>query len=203
MSPVVLDIVYTVGLTLGVGASTFAVIFYIQILQDGIVDASEKRLMRTVYIILRVGMGLIGLALIGNLFFPTNSLPPGIIAWTLLGVITLNALLMTYRLMPMRFGPVLAGGSWYTLFLVSRTPIQNMEIMLIGVIYILVLALFSAVFKFLMDTYTIAPFKGEMSQDPAILKPYANETKISVLSKNSCRHTITYSPLCTRTLKRC
>jgi hypothetical protein len=42
----------------------------------------------------------------------------------LLGVIVMNALLMTRHKMPMWLGPALAGGSWYYYFFVSITAKQ-------------------------------------------------------------------------------
>ena len=116
-------LIFDIGLTLGVGSSTFALIFFIRALEDGTIDSSEKRFMHTVYFVLRIGMVLIAAGLIATLQ-TGQDLPPSQYAmqWTLLAVITVNALLMTWKLMPMSIGPVLAGGSWYSLFLATALP---------------------------------------------------------------------------------
>src|SRR5688572_25470921 len=108
---------FTLGQTLGVGASTFALLFYIMAMQDGTVDPSEKRFMRAVFVVLRIGMVVIAISLALKFLLGLSMTSVYLMQVTLLGVITLNAVLMTKRLISMRIGPVLAGGSWYMLFL--------------------------------------------------------------------------------------
>ena len=122
-------LVFDVGLTLGVGSSTFALTFYFLSQTDGVVDPSERRFMHAVYAILRIGMIAIALGLIMSLFSPDlagigkgETVRYGLF-WALLAVITINAILMSKHLMPMRYGPVIAGGSWYALFLVNSLPV--------------------------------------------------------------------------------
>jgi hypothetical protein len=152
------SLILTIGQTLGVGASTFALIFYIMATQDGVIDASERRFMGAVYVVLRVGMVLIALALVGRLFvgIPLDSV--GNMQWLLLGIITLNAVLMSMRKMPMRFGPVLAGGSWYSFFLVSTLPLSLMSLWILGLLYVAFLSLFFIAFTVLRNV-----FKGKNS----------------------------------------
>ena len=116
------QLVFDVGLTLGVGSSTFALLFYIMALTDGEVDPSERRFMHAVYKVLRIGMFLIAFALILSLFTTLDITFQYISQWSLLLIITLNALGMTFKVMPMKYGPVITGGSWYSLFLVSILP---------------------------------------------------------------------------------
>ncbi len=149
----IISFILTIGQTFGVGASTFALIFYIMATQDGVIDVSERRFMGAVYVVLRMGMVLIALALAGRLFvgIPLNSI--GIMQWLLLGIITSNAVLMSMRKMPMRVGPVLAGGSWYSFFLVSVLPLGLIPLWKLGLLYVLFLCLFYAVFNTLRKIF--------------------------------------------------
>jgi len=147
------SLVLTIGQTFGVGASTFALIFYIMATQDGVIDTSERRFMGAVYIVLRLGMVLIALALLGRLFIgiPLDSM--GIIQWLLLGIITLNAVLMSIHKMPMRFGPVLAGGSWYSFFLVGALPLGLLPLSVLIFLYVVFLCLFYLTFTILRNMF--------------------------------------------------
>lgn len=152
MFEIITDVIYTLGLTLGVGSSTFALIFYIRALEDGVIDDSEKRFLHTVFVVLRIGMILI---FIGLVLFLFTSTPQPLAQWFLLGVITLNAILMQMRKMPMKFGPVIAGGSWYSLFFVSRTPIVTLEPIILAATYLCFLVIFYLVFSYLKKKFTV------------------------------------------------
>lgn len=113
----------SLGVSLGVGSSTIAVLNFLTAVRDGTVDDSEKRMMRVVYTILRVAMGIIlftmflqGIFLVsayGTFYFH----PFVVFAWTVVIVLYVNAVLMTKRLMPRSIGPSLQAASWYTLAL--------------------------------------------------------------------------------------
>jgi len=150
MISAIIPLIFKLGLTFGAGSSTFALIFYILALDDGVIDKSEKRFMHTVYTVLRIGMTLIilGLAL---MFFQEGATTSSVylMQCTLIGVITLNAILMTYRLMPMKYGPVLAGGSWYSLFFTTSLPFGDVEYSTLIFYYIPFLVVFYIVFSFI------------------------------------------------------
>lgn len=181
MLNIIVEVVYSIGITFGVGASTFALVFYIQALSDGEIDASERRLMKTVYVVLRIGMTVIFVALVGDLILGTGTLQGYLFAWILLGIITLNAILMSHKIMPMRFGPVLAGGSWYSLFLVSNTPIGTASFGTAIIAYGVFLVFFYIVFHFFKKKYS-APSVDQSScsvevvTDKKALIPYATDT---------------------------
>ncbi|MBP7805127.1 MAG: FAD-binding oxidoreductase [Candidatus Pacebacteria bacterium] len=174
MFEIIVDIIYTLGLTLGVGSSTFALIFYIRALEDGVVDPSEKRFMHTVYIVLRIGMVLIGIGLVGLLSTKSATL---ILQWILLIIITINAVLMAYRYMPMKYGPVIAGGSWYSLFLVSKTPIANFNAYWLLVCYASFLIFVYVVFQYLKSKFTIVKgtYGGDVVSDSTTLEQYSTD----------------------------
>ena len=115
------------GISLAVGASTFALIFYFRALEDGTIDSSEKRFMHTVYFVLRLGMVIIVLTELLFLLLALGGDTTALFSkdsfwfkWTLLAIIIVNAVLMQMRKMPMWLGPALAGGSWYMYFFVHN-----------------------------------------------------------------------------------
>jgi FAD/FMN-containing dehydrogenase len=177
MFDTVVDIVYTIGLTLGVGSSTFALIFYIRALEDGVVDASEKRFMQTVYVVLRIGMFLLFLGLVGSTIHRLVELHTLVVAWALLSVITLNAVLMHYRVMPMKYGPILAGGSWYSLFIVSKTPLIEAGYPITIGAYAVFLLIFHIVFHYLKNRFTIikGAYGGDVMSDSTTLERYSTD----------------------------
>ena len=115
--------ILAMGVTFGVGSSTFALIFFEQSLADKKIDSIERRFLHVVFFVLRLGMILIGIGLFLSLYaHGVASFISNIYLWILLGVITLNAILMDKKIMPMKYGPILAGGSWYSLFIATQIP---------------------------------------------------------------------------------
>lgn len=109
------------SISLGVGASTLAVTNFFVAIYDGKIDETERKMMGIVYIVLRVAMILILTTTIFIILGQTlsNTLPE-FTGFTLgmliaLGVLFLNAVLMTLHFMPSTFGPAIQAGSWYTL----------------------------------------------------------------------------------------
>ena len=154
-------VLYQMGITFGVGASTFALTFFINALEDGVIDPSERRFMHIVYVVLRIGMTLITLSLLSFYaiaFFSkdisTLLSTTYLMEWTLIGVIIVNAILMTKHLMPMRFGPVLAGGSWYSLFFVTVLPLAATPYPALLLYYGVFLVLFFIVFTVARNYFT-------------------------------------------------
>jgi len=170
---------FSLGLTFGVGSSTFALIFYIQALQDGTIDSSERAFLQTVYAVLRIGIVLLAASLIASLIFPTSLVFGNPLkALVLLGVIVGNALLMTAHKMPMRFGPILAGGSWYALLLIAKSPLGLVEGLPALLMYALFLSLFYALFTALKDHFanSVTPPPIPSSTTPEVLAQYATDT---------------------------
>lgn len=151
----ILGLTFRIGVTLGVGSSTFALTNFIVALRDGVIDEGERRLMHVVYVVLRIGMALIAIGLIVPLFvYGIDILTPQyLMVLTLLAVITLNAVLMTKKLMPMRYGPVIAGGSWYALFLIAELPLQLVAYPVLLAAYIIFLVVFYIGFEFIKKTF--------------------------------------------------
>lgn len=164
MFPAITQVLHQMGITFGVGASTFALTFFINALEDGVIDPSERRFMHIVYVVLRIGMTLITLSLLsfGAIAFFSKGIaallsPLYLMELTLIGVIIVNAILMTKRLMPMKFGPVLAGGSWYSLFFVSALPLAVTTYPALLVAYAAFLVLFFVVFTAVRNYFVMPP----------------------------------------------
>lgn len=170
MLMVLQDVVFSLGLTLGVGSSTFALIFFISGLRDGVIDQSERRFLHIVFTVLRIGMALIFVGLVLALF-GTHAF--SLVPWVLLLIITVNAVLMHKKMMPMRFGPVIAGGSWYALFFVTTTPLGSLPGPVLTVLYGAFLTLFFVFFSFMRRHYA-PPAHGKST--PGSPNTYGIET---------------------------
>ncbi len=147
MPLLITDLVFTIGLTLGVGSSTFALIFFIKSLQDGVMNDTERSFLHVVFTVLRIGMVLIALGLAG--FLLLDAVPEQtayLLECALLFIIVANAILMDRRIMPMRFGPIIAGGSWYSMLLVTKLPVYAYPYTTLVIAYIVFLIIFYIVF---------------------------------------------------------
>jgi len=157
MSLTFIDIVFSLGLTLGVGSSTFALIFFIKSLKDGTIDQVERSFLHVVFTVLRIGMVLIAAGLGGFLLLDAVPEPTAYLAeCALLFVIVVNAILMDKRIMSMRFGPIIAGGSWYSLFLVTKLPVYAYSYVMLVAAYVVFLVAFYFVFHTIKNA-VVAP----------------------------------------------
>jgi len=139
--------IFEYGRTIAVGSSTFAVLFFLILMVGREKSPVVRKVMHTVYTVLRVGMVLIGLSLIGMYFVDTGIEPLRYaFLWALLIIITVNAMLMTAHIMNLKYGPVIAAGSWYSMFFVSALPVHTFGVSIAVVLYITFLI---AVFIFL------------------------------------------------------
>jgi len=116
-----ISILQTFSISLGVGSSTLAIINFFAAIADGVIDATERRMMGIVYVVLRVAMVMILLttAILISIEFTQGGIAEfsTIIYAQLLALVMLfvNSSLMTARIMPSTYGPALQAGSWYTL----------------------------------------------------------------------------------------
>lgn len=160
---VFVDLFLAIGLTFGVGSSTFALIFFISALKDGVIDDSEKRLMHIVYTVLRIGMGILILTILIKIATAVLPLSQTLMVQAfLMFVIVLNAILMTYKVMSMKFGPIIAGGSWYSLFFVTQLTPAGMKMLVLFEYYVLFLTLFYFMYMYFFVGYAQAPVKKNL-----------------------------------------
>jgi len=177
--------IYQLGLTLGIGSSTFALIFYIQFLSDGEMDPTERRVLKTVFFVLRLGMAFI---ISGLLFFFVLEQASGrsllndvgfLIQATIMGVIVGNAVLMTLHYMPMWLGPVLAGGSWYALFLIRFVPFSSPSYWFLLMAYGAFVCIFFVAFTYIKGLYTPKKetLKEQVPEVSAVVTPEVTDPK--------------------------
>ena len=124
MIDAILSILREIGLTLAVGSSTFAIIFYFKAISDNVIDETERSFLHIVYFVLRIGLIILVITEAAAAVFHIGDAayfvdPDFLMRITLLSIIILNAALMQAHLMPMWLGPSLAGGSWYSFFALS------------------------------------------------------------------------------------
>lgn len=121
----------SLAISLGVGASTVAVINFFAALRDGLIDETERNMMGIVYWILRVAMVLIVITSIPLLMLgwaEVQVLPGYVFAFVLtISVLYLNAIGMTYHRVPSTFGPAIQAASWYTLGVLSTLATLSMQ----------------------------------------------------------------------------
>ena len=183
---IVLDLVFSMGLTFGVGASTFTLMYYISSLQDGVVDDAEKRFLHIMYTVLRFGSGLLLVAIIAKIASSVLPLPHVLLMQaTLLCIIATNAILMSYKLMPMQYGPTLAGGSWYYLMLVTQLQSLTLSLYALFVYYLLFICFFHVLYsQILKRVRTKAGQSGtthvciEKVTDASTLEAYAHDASV-------------------------
>ena len=109
------------AINLGVGSSTLAITSFLVALNDKKIDASERRMLGVIYILLRIAMIMI---LLTTLFIVWQR--PSLFGnqtqflYTLIAILYINAFCMTKHWISMKIGPALQAATWYTLgFIVS------------------------------------------------------------------------------------
>lgn len=118
---IIIFILQSIATSLGVGASTLAIVNFFVAISDGHIDETERNMMGIVYVVLRIAMviillttayiGIYEYSKAGTLAMDTQA----IAMWVVIFVLYTNAILMTARIMPSTFGPAIQASSWYTL----------------------------------------------------------------------------------------
>jgi hypothetical protein len=155
-----LSILNFVGLVYGVGAATFAMIFYFKALEDGVLDTSEKNFMHSVYFILRIAMTIVILSELiiiivswysgSTEYFFSSTLWFRVI---LLMVINSSAIFMDNRLLPMWIGVVSIAVTWYAYFLMMITKPESVSFLGFFLLYVVALGVSMYAFKSLRNLY--------------------------------------------------
>lgn len=112
------SIINSISVSLGVGASTVTLTHFFVAIADGTIDEAERRMLGVAYIILRVAMFLILLTTLPLLYaeYTTNHLSTFSYSQLIvMGLLFLNAILMSFRIIPSTIGPAIQAGSWYAL----------------------------------------------------------------------------------------
>lgn len=141
----VLEGVSGLSLSLGVGASTFALVFFFMGMRSEAFREAGRPFSRVVFVVLRVAMALILAMEVAKVVLylyagiPFSALLEAealLFFWTLIAVLYGNAILMTLHLMPMRLGPALQATSWYTLGTIATLPVVTFGYLPLLLIYL-------------------------------------------------------------------
>ncbi|MBY0537802.1 hypothetical protein K2P47_00200 [Patescibacteria group bacterium] len=105
------------AISLGMGASTLAIVNFFVAIADGKIEPDERKMMGVVYVVLRVAMVMIlttFVLLLGAQYIVSGVVAINFALLTLISVLFINAILMTKRIMPSTVGPALQASTWYT-----------------------------------------------------------------------------------------
>lgn len=155
----IIGIAQAMGISLGVGSSTLAVLNFFHAIADGKIDETERNFMGVTYTVLRVSMGIIlvtslilaflGYQASGYEYF-TNYI---VIQSILVAILFINAFLMTLRIMPSTFGPAIQASAWYSLGFLSALTAQylvNIKLVSFFLGYITLFLLFVSIINGVM-----------------------------------------------------
>lgn len=141
------SIAATVGgmaLSLGVGSSTFALIFYFMGKHSAVFHETGRPYQKVVYRVLRIAMALMLAAEIAKvaIYMQTGTRIPELFAadalifmWTVIAVLFVNPVLMTLHLLPTKFGAAIQATSWYTLGVLAAMPMVTFSYLPLLLIY--------------------------------------------------------------------
>lgn len=152
-----LTIIHVIGTVLGAGGATFAEIFYLKAIKDGIVEPLEADYLKTVYRILRIGTFILVFSGLGYLVFYRLSGQEELIysqrlwaKFSIVLIILFNALLLQAKKIPIWLGSAVSLTSWYSALILGiwrslKTPF--FEILAIYFVAIFIVAAILALIK--------------------------------------------------------
>ena len=115
-----LIIMHVVGTVLGVGAATFAEIYYTRFGSDDIITDDERKTLTVTYTVMRTGLFLLVISGFGFLLYfrltehvAALTSPSFWAKLTIVGVLVGNALLLQARVVPLSIGAAVSLTSWY------------------------------------------------------------------------------------------
>jgi len=146
-----LVLMHIIGTVLGVGAATFAEIFYTRFNSDNIITDDERSTLAVTYTIMRTGLFLLVVSGFGFLLYfrlteymDIFSSPSFWAKMTVVAVLAGNALLLQARLMPFLIGTAVSLTSWYaalTLGVLGKTSASYFEILAYYAVAVVIVAL--------------------------------------------------------------
>ncbi len=121
-----LSVTHIIGAVLGVGAATFAEIFFLKSLRDGTIDPIEGSFLKVTYRVIRVGLALLIFSGFGFLLLYRLEGATGLLynpaLWaklTIVIILVMNAVLIQARHIPIRWGSALSLSSWYAALVIG------------------------------------------------------------------------------------
>lgn len=158
---IALIVIHLIGTVLGVGAATFAEIFFLKSARDGNIDPTEGSFLQIIYRVMRIALFLLVLSGFGFLvLYRLTGLEDRLyspLLWAKMSIVVIilaNAILLQTRRVPMWLGSALSFSSWYAAMLLIplRTaimPISYLEIMMwYGVSVLAVAGILSLIRRF-------------------------------------------------------
>ena len=144
-------IIHVIGTVLGVGAATFAEIYYTRFNCDDVITDDERKTLATTYFVMRVGLFLLVISGFTFLLYFRLIEHVGILTspsfWaklTIIGILVGNALLLQAHLIPFAIGTTISLTSWYgalVLGVMGKTNFTYLEILTGYVVAILLLGI--------------------------------------------------------------
>ncbi|GMQ95257.1 MAG: hypothetical protein BMS9Abin13_370 [Patescibacteria group bacterium] len=135
-----LIVTHIIGTTLGVGGATFAEVFYLKAIRDGVVSPVEGDFLKTTYAIMRTGLVLLVLSGFGFLLLYRLNGAEALLLngalWaklTIVLVLVANAVMIQIRKMPMWLATSLSLTSWYAALVLGAwrgIPYSFLEILI-------------------------------------------------------------------------
>lgn len=165
---IVLTVIQIISTCLGTGSSTLAVINFFNAISDGIIDATERRMMGGTYLVLRTATHIIfittlTLAIIGYLSSALSYFTPYIIAqFILIAVLYLNSYLMTKKLISSKHGPAIQAGSWYLLGF--GVALLTLDLTDFGLVTFFIAYALELMFSYLIINYIMSHLKKKLPQ---------------------------------------
>ncbi|MEK7612954.1 MAG: hypothetical protein AAB449_02300 [Patescibacteria group bacterium] len=171
------------GVMLGVGAETIMLLAYLISMRDGTVDKTEDRFSHAVGRVLDAGLILIivsGIGVVTTHFIAREYAilfaPVFMFKWVLIGIIVLSTVLIQNKIFSQARLEMLAGGTWYAIFIVHiLAPITTWSnLILLYAVWIL---------GFSLCWYGLTRFTRESSVEAA--KPLPHQVPPPVIKKVS------------------
>lgn len=117
---------HIIGTVLGVGAATFAEVYYTRFNRDNIIDDAEAQTLKVTYTVMRMGLFLLVITGFSFLLHARLTENVGILHstafWTkmtIVGILVTNALLLQARLIPFGIGTAISLTSWYAALVIG------------------------------------------------------------------------------------
>lgn len=132
-----INLLFQLGVSVGVGASTVAIALRVLSLRDGKIDAFEKQHIDLIHRVMRFATVFVALGLVLSLL--SGAVPRDIqyaLQWAMLGALITNSLFMAQQSISHTFAPSLQAATWYALLALTILPVHTLPLIVIAVLYI-------------------------------------------------------------------
>lgn len=155
-----LIIAHIIGTVIGVGGATFAEIFIIKSLKDGVIDPVESSFLRPTYTAMRVGLFILVLSGFGLLLlnringFEENLYDEKFWAkMTIVLMLLFNAVLLQIRKVPLWLGSAVSITSWYSALILGAWHGLSLSFFGILIWYVVAIFIVAGILEFIKRLY--------------------------------------------------